>query len=310
MFTGAVDIGGTKTSVGVVSESGQLVARFEWPTPSMAHPEDATAAMATWFASASAGKGVVLSGIGVGCTGPIDPTAGIVGNVDLLPGWTGFSLAKSLSQKTGLPVAVENDADAGALAEVRWGAGRGAVRFLYITVSTGIGAGIVFDNQLYRGVGGAHPEIGHFSLDPNGPLCYCGATGCWEALASGMAMIQWARAHERAHAIPQDWTARELCAYARLGDPRALPAVRQEAEWLGLGIANLVTLFCPDVIALGGGVMESFDLFFDTIARVVQQRCTLVPSQKVKIVQAAFGKDAALMGAALVGHLREGIIAA
>ena len=123
-------------------------------------------------------------------------------------------------------------------------------------------------------------------------------------------MIGWARAQAGGHEIPRDWTARELCSHARNGDARVLPAICQEAKWLGVGIANLVTLFCPDVIALGGGVMESFDLFFETIERTVRERCTLVPFQKVKIVHAAFGSDAALMGAAIVGQFRREILAA
>ena len=159
VFTGAVDIGGTKTSIGVVSEAGQLEAHFERPTASIPDPEAATAAMGNWFGEFAQGSGKRLSSIGVACTGPIDPVTGVVGNVDLLPGWQGFSLAESLAQTTGLRVAVENDADAAALAEFRWGAGRGAARFLYITVSTGIGAGFVFDGELYRGVDGAHQRL-------------------------------------------------------------------------------------------------------------------------------------------------------
>jgi glucokinase len=149
---------------------------------------------------------------------------------------------------------------------------------------------LVFDGHLYRGVEGAHPEIGHHVIDPSGPQCFCGAHGCWESLASGLALA--ARAGKP--------SALEVCQAAEQGDAAARRAVEQEALYLGLGIANLVTLFIPDVIALGGGVMQSRHLFWDKILHTIRENCGLVPFEKTRLVPARLGADAGLAGAAQV----------
>ncbi len=206
---GAVDIGGTKIAA-AVEQNGQITARAEWPTGSLP-PGLAVQRIAELLSRWCGQSGATLEGIGVGCTGPVDPLTGIVGEVDLLPGWAGFDLAKSLHNEVSVSVAVENDADAAALAEAAWGAGKGASRFIYVTISTGIGVGMVFDGRLYRGAGGSHPEAGHQTLDPAGPLCYCGARGCWESLASGPAMALWMKSNAGDRRFPQELGAREIC---------------------------------------------------------------------------------------------------
>ena len=177
---------------------------------------------------------------------------------------------------------LENDADAAALGELAWGAGKDAKRFIYVTVSTGIGVGLVFDGCLYRGVDGAHPEIGHHVIDPSGPLCFCGAHGCWESLASGPALaLRGGR--------PAPWRSARR---RNSGEPAARLAVEQEACYLGLGFANLVTLYTPDVIAVGGGVMHSRHLFWDKILQTIRENCGLVPFEKTRLVPASLGADA------------------
>ena len=159
-----------------------------------------------------------------------------------------------------------------------------------MTISTGIGGGMVFDGSLYRGVEGAHPEIGHHVIDPSGPKCFCGAHGCWESLAGGPALA--ARAGLS--------SALAVCRAAEQGDAVARLAVEQEAYYLGLGFGNLITLFTPDVIALGGGVMHSRHLFLDKILQTIQENCGLVPYEKTRLVPAQLGGDAGLAGAAQV----------
>ena len=174
----------------------------------------------------------------------------------------------------GVTFSAENDADAAALGEARWGAGQGRVRFLLVTIGTGIGGGAVIDGQLYRGVKGIHPEVGHHVTDPAGPLCFCGARGCWESLASGPAMSAWMKANTTGKGEPPIvLTAREICAMAEGGNGLAQRALAREAQYLGMGVANLTTLFCPDTIARGGGVMRSGHLFLDTIRRVMRESC-------------------------------------
>jgi len=205
-----------------------------------------------------------------------------------MPSWEGLRLTERLSRRFGVTAAMENDADAAALGESAWGAGKGAGRFIYVTFSTGIGAGIVLDGQLYRGVDGAHPEIGHHIIDPSGPACACGARGCWESLASGLALAQ-----RSGYA-----SAREACAAAERGEARACAAVREEGRYLGIGLANLVTIFTPDRIALGGGLMRSRDLFWETIQDSIRQYCGMVPHEKTSILPALLGEDSGLAGAA------------
>ena len=219
--------------------------------------------------------GAELHGIGIGCTGPVDPVTGVLGTVDLLPGWQGGAMAAELAEGFHVPVAMENDADAAGLAEAVWGAGRGKRRFLYVTVGTGIGVAIILDGALYRGVDGSHPEVGHQSIDASGPPCYCGARGCWEILASGPALLAWARGRMG------DITMKGLCELLADAGTR-------------------------DVIALGGGVMESSRFFLERARQVIRQCCTLVPFEKAELTRASLGADTALAGAAQVWHHRFG----
>lgn len=289
---GAIDIGGTKIAVGLV-DGGRIVARAACPTqPERGFP-DGLARMVGMLREVTASAAAPIEGIGIGCTGPIDPFTGVLGSVDLLPGWQGGAIVAGLAEAFAVPVAMENDADAAGLAEAAWGAGRGKQRFLYVTVGTGIGVAIVLDGALYRGVDGSHPEIGHQVIDPSGPACYCGAHGCWEVLAAGPALLREARAR-----IDGALTARRLCELAESGDPAALTVMQRQGYYLGLGLANLVSTFCPDRIALGGGVIESSHLFLDRARQVIRQCCTMVPFEKAEIAVAALGADTALIGAA------------
>ena len=292
---GAVDIGGTKIAAGAVTEGGVILARAECPT---APREGFAAAMhrtAAMLREASAQAGDGYRGIGVACPSPLDPFAGIVGDVGTLPGWRGGDIVSALSREFDVPIAVENDADAAALAEATWGANRGSGRFIYVTISTGIGAGVILSGQLYRGAGAAHPEIGHHVLDWSGPLCCCGAHGCWEILASGPAMTAWFREKSPLHL---ELNAAEICELSRRGDELARRAVEREGFYIGLGLANLVTMFTPDAIALGGGLMRSADLFLDRARQVIREVATQVPAANTRISLASLGQDTGLIGAA------------
>ncbi|MEW5961380.1 MAG: ROK family protein [Chloroflexota bacterium] len=293
---GAVDIGGTKIAVGMVAESGQLLARAACPTDPEWGFDHALARISALLAATRAQAGAAMRGLGVGCTGPVYPMAGTIGKVEFLPGWEGANLVATLSDRFDVSVALENDADAAALAEAAWGAGRGTQTFIYVTVSTGIGGGIVLDGQLYRGVDGAHPELGHHVIDPAGPACYCGAHGCWESLAGGRALERWFKENAPANlAISETIAAKDICAR---GDAHAHAAIAREGYYLGLGLANLVTLFTPEVIALGGGLMRNRHLFWPKIQQTIRTTCGYVPYEKVRLVPAALGAETGLIGAA------------
>jgi glucokinase len=291
---GAIDIGGTKIAAGAVRDDGTIVHRCECPTdPARGFP-DAMLRVRRMLHEVIDRCGA-LDGLGIACPGPFDPSSGKLGEIGTLPGWQGGNPVEELEKEFGLKVAFENDADAAALAEFKWGAARGSGNFIYITISTGIGGGIVLDGKLYRGVDRAHPEIGHQIIDNSGPLCYCRARGCWEILASGTAMSAWMREMK-----PEGggMTAAAICDLASQGDELAVRAVKREGYYLGLGLANLVTLFAPDVIALGGGVMKSGALFLDDATKVVSELCTQVPAERTRITLSSLGPDLTLMGAA------------
>jgi glucokinase len=240
--------------------------------------------------------GATLVGIGIACPGPLDPVAGIIGDVGTLPGWQGGNLAKGLSAEFGVTVAVENDADAAALAEARAGAGKGSRHLIYVTVSTGIGAGIILDGKLFRGAGGAHPEIGHMVIDAaSGVPCYCRATGCWETLASGEAIATWMQTQ---NPVAMQMSAADICSLAEQGDELALRAMDREAHYLGIGLANLISIFTPETIVLGGGVMQSSHLILPKALQLVELICTQVPLTGTRIVMSQLGRDTGLAGAA------------
>ena len=303
---GAVDIGGTKIAVGMVDDGGKVVSRLEAPTDPDRY-SDSIALIAGLLRETASHARAQLTGIGIGSTGPVDPVRGEFGDVDFLPGWRGKSPVQDLAEIFKVRVALENDGDAAALGEAGWGAGRDRTRLIYVTVGTGIGGGIVLDGELYRGVDGAHPEVGHQVVDPAGPACSCGFHGCWESLAAGPAMVAWLESHAPAsYPHREGITARKICELAQTGDQVALQAVEHEAYYLGLGIANLINLFTPDAIVLSGSVMKSATLFLDRIREVIRRGCRFVPAEKTELTLASLGDDTNLIGAARVWHYRFG----
>jgi glucokinase len=304
MTIGAVDIGGTKIAVGMVDENGRVLSKMESPTDPERYA-DGLDRIAAMLRDTGKNAGVEISGIGIGSTGPVDPIAGEFGDVDFLPGWRQKRLVADLERIFNVRAALENDADAAALAEASWGAGKNKSRLVYVTVGTGIGGGVVLDGELYRGVDGAHPELGHHVVDPSGPPCSCGFQGCWESLAAGPAMAAWFKSQ-----APADYphrervNARDICRLAQQGDELARRAVEREAYYLGLGLANLINLFTPDAIVLSGSVLKSSLLFLDGIRSVISRGCRFVPFEKAELTMASLGEDANLIGAARVWHHR------
>jgi glucokinase len=296
---GAIDIGGTKIAVGVVNDEGRVLASDECATDQERGFTDAVDRMERMLRNCAARSNVRIDGIGIGCTGPVYPRSGEIGDVAFLKSWRGSNLVEGLESRFGVRAALENDADAATLGEAFWGAGRGKAQVVFVTVGTGIGVGMVFHGQLYRGVDDAHPEIGHQVIDAGGPLCYCGAHGCWEVLAAGPAMTAWMREQGQ-----PDMSAKEICEMAVGGDSLAQKAVEREAHYLGLGLANLVNIFCPEVIVLGGSVMRSASLFLTGIHDQVRRICTQVPAERTEIRLASLGPQAAIIGAAQTWHHR------
>jgi glucokinase len=304
-----IDIGGTKIAAAVVSPEGQILAYGLIPTDAARGFDDGlcriTALVDSLLVQADRAPASVpaqLSAIGIGCAGPVDPLAGTIDNPYTLPTWDGVNIVEPLQARYGVPVALENDADAAAMGECWLGAGRGGRVVVMITVGTGVGGAVIVDGRIYRGVGGAHPEIGHLGVDPSGPDCYCGMPGCWESLATGPAMA--AAARERVpDRDPATITGASVVADARAGDPIAQEIVQRAAQANARGVFSLVNLYVPDVIVLGGGVMDAYDLFEPAIRELVA-RNTMAPMDRIAIRKAVLGNDAGVLGAARIALSR------
>jgi glucokinase len=292
---GAIDIGGTKIAVGLVDPGGQIIASTQFATRPERGYEDCRSRIIDHLRGLCSQHEGSLRGIGIGCTGPIGEQ-GIFLEIPFLHGWKGHDLCSEISAEFGVSAVIENDADAAALGEYLWGSGRNSQRMIFVTVSTGIGAGVVIDGSLYRGVDGSHPECGHHIIDPSGPLCDCGAHGCWESLASGTA---FGREGERLGGEAYS-DVRGICRLADAGDALALKLVQRQSHFLGLGLANLVIMFGPDCIVLGGGVMNRWDLFEAGVRDVIRTSCGLSPWQRTRLVTASQGSQSGLAGAAAV----------
>ena len=304
---GAVDIGGTKIAVGIIDSEGKVLVRRECPTDADRGYPDALRRIIEMLRATAQAANTQISGIGIGSTGPVYPLTGEIGDVNFFPHWKGENPVRDLSQSFQVKVAMENDADAAALGEASWGTGQSKSRLIYVTVGTGIGAGIVLDGQVYRGVDQSHPEIGHHVIDPSGPLCLCGFRGCWESLAAGPAMVAWLESNapmDYSHGA--DLTAKKICELAQQGDCWATRAVERESRYLGLGLANLVTMFVPEIIVLGDSVMKSASLFLESIRKVIDASCRFVPYERTELALASLGEDSNLIGAGRVWYHRFG----
>lgn len=300
-----VDIGGTKVAVGIVNEHGRVLTKRELPTDPEGGYANFLDRIVTMLHEVSEQAHEKITGIGIGSTGPVYAFTGEFGDVNFFPKWKGQNPVVDLQRMFQVPVAMENDGDAAALGEAGWGAGQGKKNLIYVTVGTGIGVGIVLDGKVYRGVDDFHPEIGHHLIDPSGPLCDCGFHGCWESMCAGPALAKWFETNVPGnYSRPSPLNAKKICELAQRGDVWAQRAVDREARYLGLGLANLVTMFVPEMIILGGSVMKSADLFLDEIHRIIATSCRLVPFEKTKLALASLGEDTNLIGAARVWYYR------
>jgi glucokinase len=280
-----IDIGGTRTRIGAVSDSGEILQRFSTAT----QPERGPEPLIHWLSDAIRELRAHTPGdpsplcIGIGVTGPVDIRTGIVTNPDTLPGWPATNLTTPLSIAfPDAAIAIDNDANTAALGEWRIGAGRGVRRFAMITLGTGIGAGFLIDGVIQRSSTERHGEAGHQLLDPSGPQCYCGARGCWEVLASGSALSR-----------------RLAGRTVTPSNPETIEVLNDIARWVGLGLVNVCALFAPDVIAIGGGVSLHFNLMRETIARCLHEHQRFVPTD-ITIEAAQTGDDAGMIGAAFL----------
>ena len=291
-----LDIGGTKSAAVVGDAQGRVLDRASLPTPPGPWQESVRALL-TLLRQVCAQHGVTpdaCEALGVSCGGPLDTRTGTVYAPPNLPGWDAVPLRALLEDAFGLPTWVENDANATALAEHRWGAGRGCADMAFFTMGTGIGAGLILNGELYRGRRDLAGEVGHATVLPDGPPCPCGKQGCLEALASGTAIGRAGRERYGDHSV----TAQVVCARARAGDETAREIVAAAAHWMGVGLANLLHTLNLERIVLGTLAVHAADLLLDPIRRSAEAHCWPRVWQGVQILPAALG-DAAQDKAAL-----------
>ncbi len=303
-----VDIGATHVTLILADYLAKVLDEISAPLDILQGPEVCLSYVDSLMKSWLEKLGMDLSricSIAVGVPGPIVTDAGMVSGPPIMPGWDRFPIRQWLQNAWGCPITLGNDAEFGALGEWAYGAGRGVKNLAYIKVGTGIGAGLLIDGQIYRGSTGCAGEIGHITIEENGPLCTCGNRGCLEALAGGRAIarkaVQAVRRGERTSLseIPSldSITAREVIVAARKGDHLSQRLVQEAGYFLGTAIASMVNLFNPSMVVIGGGVAQVGDLLLDPVRKTVKQRSLLVASQAVDITAAVLGRRSSGMGA-------------
>ncbi len=303
-----VDLGGTQIRTGLVTPQGRVVRREATQTPRKGGPDAVIERIVQQVLAVMGPERDKVQGIGVASPGPVDPYSGTVRFAPNLPGWKDVPLRDRLAARLHLPVRVGNDANLAALAEHHFGAGRGIADLIYITVSTGIGGGIIVGGRLLVGHRGYGAEIGHQTIEDAGPRCKCGNVGCLEALASGTAIAREARVAVAAGTATQlssmcggdIWriTARMVADAARAGDELSREIYRRAGHYLGVGIINLMHIFNPQRIILGGSVMKAQDLFAPSMWEVINTRAWQVSREDFDIVEAALGDNVGILGAA------------
>ena len=308
----AIDIGGTKIALGLSDTEGRAPAFRRFPTRLSDGPHGVMRTALGELERMARDEGARLLAVGVGCGGPLDRVRGTILSPPNLPGWDEFPVVRIIEDRLGVSVALDNDANAAALGEHEYGAGRGLRHLVYMTISTGIGGGLIIGGRLVHGVGDAAGEVGHMVVEPAGPLCLCGARGCLEALCSGTSIARRAAERIRAGAgpslllkeggRPEGITARAVAEAVLLGDALAREVWDETVEYLARGLSNVIATLAPEAVILGGGVSTAGELLLAPLRRRVGELVRIMPVERVRIVQAALGADSAVYGALLLAR--------
>jgi glucokinase len=313
MNSGSPQVGGTKVAAGLVNACGEILSSLRKP---MVATEDAaagfhsvTSAIDALF-SENAGVRESIGGIGVCAPGPLDPRTGVVINPPNLKCWRNFHLGDELAKRYSVPVKVDNDGNAAALAESLWGAGRGYRTMFYATIGTGIGTGIIFDGKIYHGRTGSAAEGGHLSIDHRGPVCGCGKRGCIEILAAGPAIARRARAKISEEPVREsalrnlsggntESISSEMVGEASAGgDVLAREVLLETVDLLGLWLSNVVDFLEPDVIVMGGGATMILTPFFDELRARIAHHAVNSHANEIPLVHAHYGAHSGIAGGA------------
>ena len=309
-----VDVGGTNIRAGVITRDGKKLAEGRRPARAMEGLAVTQQMIIEAAEEAIAGAGVdraELMGIGMGVPGRHKSSEGIViYSPNFAGGWSNVQLLLPIEQHFGVGTYMRNDVKTASMGEYYFGAGRGFRWVVMITLGTGIGGSLIADGKLMLGAGEGFAEVGHMTVDPGGRKCGCGNSGCWEAMASRDAIIERAirklqngRASVLGDMADFDYanvTPALIARAANDGDALAKEVLEETGKWVGVGVANLIQLYNPEVFIIGGGISQAGDLLFSTIQRTVSWRAKMVPADTVKIVPAALGDDAGIYGGAVL----------
>ena len=303
----ALDIGGTKLATGVVDPSGRVHSFHAAPSEPERGPEDGLERLFELGRQSIAEAGLEVSAVGVGCGGPLDSERGVLLRPLHLPGWRDVPVVALAEEAFGRPAALENDATAAAAGEHRFGAGAGARHMVYLTLSTGVGGGVIVDGRLYRGAMGNGGELGHVTVDWNGRRCRgCGRKGCLEAYASGTSIGERAAEavatsdRQSMLAALEHPTAADVAAAARDGDPLAVELWDETVEALACGLTSIVNLFEPEVVVLGGGVTRVGEQLLGPVRAEVEANAVRPDGSPLAIVRSALGDQVGIVGAAAI----------
>lgn len=306
-----IDLGGTKTVTAVADSQGKMLSRHHSKTPAAKGREAVIQSILESAGRALDQAGIAASelrAVGIGAPGLSNPETGILFTSPNLPGWRDVPLKDIIEGEIGKKAFLINDANAAALGELYYGAGRGSCHFIYITISTGIGGGIIIDGKIYSGSTGTAAEVGHMTIDDDGPVCNCGNRGCWETLASGTALAREARNRIKAGAntsildyVSGDLervTAQIIQRAAEGGDVLAKELIGRTGYYVGVGLANLINIFNPELIVIGGGLSNMGDMLLGPAFEAAEARAFKEAYRTVRFAMAELGGDSGVLGAA------------
>ena len=305
-----VDLGGTKISTALSTFEGNIISQTVVPTNASEGELPVLNRIISSINEVINGANITINeveAIGIGSPGPLDAKKGLIITTPNLP-FKNYNLVQPIKERFNVPVYLDNDANVAAIGEFMFGAGKGKENIVFFTVSTGVGGGAVLNGQAYRGNTSNALEIGHMTVAPDGPRCGCGNVGCLEAVASGTAIGK--RGQEAVQTNVETSlkkydkiTSYEVFVEAKNGDAVAKEIVDKAMNYLGIGVANAISIFDPEMVIIGGGVSKVGDILFDTVKSVVKTRCFKAMSDSCEIVPAGLGTDAGVMGAVALAIL-------
>jgi len=312
-----IDIGGTNVKFGLFNGSGKVLFKEQRPTMAekgptpLLHMITNIAERLLYFA---AEEGYAVKWVGVGSPGAVDHKTGkVIGPCPNIEGWQGTEIGVTMRDRLNMPVFVDNEVNAMALAEARFGAAIGASSVVCATVGTGVGGGVIIDGRVVHGFSSSAGELGHMTIDVDGPRCACGNYGCIESFCSTRAIVARTKSRlnnglteifsEVLEGSIENLTIKKLFTAAKKGDSVALSVVSDTARYLGAGLAGVVNLLNPQVVVIGGGVADGGAGFIETVAEEIKRRAFSSAVEKLTVTKAALGNDAGFMGAGLLGDV-------